>query len=64
MAVTTEKAAGFLLRVCGVGDACRGMFVRVCTRLVCLREGESFSELPLLIEADVHIGREAKHPGT
>lgn len=64
MAVPTEKAARFFLRVCDVGDACRGMFVRVCTRLVCLTEGESFSELPLLIEADVHIGREAKHPST
>ena len=64
MAVTTEKAARFFLRVCGVGDAFRGMFVRVCTRWVCLTEGEPFSELPLLIEADVHIGREAKHPST
>lgn len=25
---------------------------------------QTFSELPLLIEADVHIGREAEHPGS
>lgn len=33
-----KKAARFILRVCDVGDACRGMFVRVCTRLICLKD--------------------------